>query len=898
MPQRKKVSQKVKKKRPKKATKYKEPKKTIAVKSDTYVSNSNTSAQKNKNCHLKMSKNNQKPIVRSKKKEIGKISLKLLKLVNIDEKTRISLGTCNDINCEVKEYSLENKSKKEPQICNTKVVKDQKGSGSEGENATRMANSSRNVKGSPSYEVPPKRTSPRKNKNSGNDTKFGSKNSMCKESQIGFTICHVVNENNVQDDTVKMNCSPNDEGCSQLGINSKRTTPRKRKNSTTENNSGGKKALLGSQSKKEEPKIGVKLCHVVRNQSQSEKNNVQDDTVNIKCSLNEESCSQLQTNTRRTSPRKRKNSKTDNNSRGKKLILDTHGNKEEVNGDEFCHLVKNQLQPENNVQDDTAKVNCSPNDDSCSRLGPNSKRTSPRKRKNSKKDNSGLKKFNIQGNEAELQNENSSCRVMKNQLQCRSEDQDVKINNSHNGKSCSLLETHSERTSSKERKNSKKSKRSGGKKPVNIPEMEEKLQAGDATYQLLTQSGKEEQDDTVKTSFLNGSQTTTPRESSNDVNSKEKKVILDIQALSQDLEDDSESDDDLPDCFESTPTKRWNEIAAGELVWAKAPRYPRWPAIVQSISQHKARVIFLMSDHQKCPSFPIKNAKTLKPYSCPERSNYIEEALKFEETNSEFLEVIQKADDYQEERVLRKKDLNRTPLQDQKLLRNTDIFQTPPQDEKASSTEDTLYFDGVPSPAEGPPIDTFSSGEGLLDDAVEVISEKKVTENADITKKKLEYEKKGQRIAKYIKKSKTKDHLIKIFTGTINTERHNLFHHANKMARAKLNNLGGYGPILADDLLDEIFLHIKGVLDEYCRSTGYSDAGPSYILNVSIPEAIIFAIQKTRRVGKTKAEDIFFKEHTEATKLEGGTIPRTILDKETMKRTMNRAYRKLMSNLS
>ncbi|XP_071952445.1 uncharacterized protein [Antedon mediterranea] len=345
-----------------------------------------------------------------------------------------------------------------------------------------------------------------------------------------------------------------------------------------------------------------------------------------------------------------------------------------------------------------------------------------------------------------------------------------------------------------------------------------------------------------------------------------------------DLDKDNESDDDLPDCFENTPSKRWSQLDVGDLVWAKAPRHPYWPAIVRSIKRTRASVVFMMENDNQ-DSFPLRNAKMLKPFSCPDRCKY-EEKMKCQINEDEYKQVIQKANDYQEERVLGKK---------------SSKFQgaTP-----ASDTDEAVYFEkSIPSPSVGPPkMDENCIPPTVTSEEDRKPKDKVVVDDGNALQiqnnLKIEYEKRELRLAKFIKRSKKiREHLINICTGKTVSKRHTLFYNMTKTSKSMLDNMGAL-PIYSEDVMNDINAVVKSILEGQCNSTD-EEVGLSYIFNVGIPEAILFAIGKTRKVCSKKAEKIFYNMNAELLELEEGSVPKITMTDEIRSKTLRRAYRTL-----
>jgi len=96
------------------------------------------------------------------------------------------------------------------------------------------------------------------------------------------------------------------------------------------------------------------------------------------------------------------------------------------------------------------------------------------------------------------------------------------------------------------------------------------------------------------------------------------------------------------------------------------------------------------------------------------------------------------------------------------------------------------------------------------------------------------------------------EYLIGIYNGTEPSERHKLYHEGGPQ-RKKVTTTS-MGPLDDDDQTAEVTDHIFNWCEELTKGQ-LPDL--DYMFWVLLPEAIVRALQITRRIGKKKAEEIF-----------------------------------------
>ncbi|XP_072038986.1 uncharacterized protein [Amphiura filiformis] len=360
--------------------------------------------------------------------------------------------------------------------------------------------------------------------------------------------------------------------------------------------------------------------------------------------------------------------------------------------------------------------------------------------------------------------------------------------------------------------------------------------------------------------------------------------VMDHSYDDADLESNQSSDDDLPDVL----SQESNKINEGDIVWAKIRNYPFWPAVVKKLykAHGKASVFFAGELNKSTQKGKGVSMKGMKPYSCSEKDKYIDTGLKHPKVpKEEFQEAVDLAENYITKRGLGK-------AQGASFFTIKDYSDTTPTKSTLSLTctpsmRAGLPLHDTPSSPLTPPCDTpdkglmdspiWKTGRALSENLDQSIEEEGDDSSSDVDEETMERRKSlnkfQDRLVRYItKRPHAKEHLVNIFHRKVKSLRHELYFTAGSEAQTKLKYLRGFGPITDDDKQDELIRFLRKAYEENCSQTDKDDCVvlTSYLIDVWFPEVIIFALQKTQRVGHKRAEQLFITEAKNAMEITGG----------------------------
>ncbi|XP_072039189.1 uncharacterized protein [Amphiura filiformis] len=360
--------------------------------------------------------------------------------------------------------------------------------------------------------------------------------------------------------------------------------------------------------------------------------------------------------------------------------------------------------------------------------------------------------------------------------------------------------------------------------------------------------------------------------------------VMDHSYDDADLESNQSSDDDLPDVL----SQESNKINEGDIVWAKIRNYPFWPAVVKKLykAHGKASVFFAGELNKSTQKGKGVSMKGMKPYSCSEKDKYIDTGLKHPKVpKEEFQEAVDLAENYITKRGLGK-------AQGASFFTIKDYSDTTPTKSTLSLTctpsmKAGLPLHDTPSSPLTPPCDTpdkglmdspiWKTGRALSENMDQSIEEEGDDSSSDVDEETMERRKSlnkfQDRLVRYItKRPQAKEHLVNIFHRKVKSLRHELYFTAGSEAQTKLKYLRGFGPITDDDKQDELIRFLRKAYEENCSQTDKDDCVvlTSYLIDVWFPEVIIFALQKTQRVGHKRAEQLFITEAKNAMEITGG----------------------------
>lgn len=329
-------------------------------------------------------------------------------------------------------------------------------------------------------------------------------------------------------------------------------------------------------------------------------------------------------------------------------------------------------------------------------------------------------------------------------------------------------------------------------------------------------------------------------------------AALPSPSLSPSCSDLDDDDDDLPQMtLDSGVT---GPVCVGDLVWLKSRYFPFWPAIVKHVYKQKGRVrkitcCFISeciesSDRGK-PYTTLCHKNNVLPFSIdPLQHSRLKELGMQSMYASEFYLAVKKAEDFICQWAVEKTVTSLEFFADEIGSTSTGLNGDAASPEEEVSMEDH----GSPSLTEDHVSDGSISGSEAREEST----------MSDAQRKRIDRRKEsGQKLIELIKSSHTKQYLQRIWTGQLKCARHDQFRRKAMLSRQQkweMKMQGHGGPIGDDDQMDELVLTVA----DFYRSC-HPEINMSYVLDVLVPEAIVYALHKVRRVTKKEAEKIFQK---------------------------------------
>ncbi|XP_006824778.1 uncharacterized protein LOC102803790 [Saccoglossus kowalevskii] len=286
-------------------------------------------------------------------------------------------------------------------------------------------------------------------------------------------------------------------------------------------------------------------------------------------------------------------------------------------------------------------------------------------------------------------------------------------------------------------------------------------------------------------------------------------------------------EDDLPDVLH-TPAQNATRFEKDELVWVKFYRHPFWPAIIKSVRKNKASICFLGYPLTRSSKGITVNTSKLKPFNCPNREEFINNGPQPDSIYYQvFKDCVQKADDY-----FRKRGLGSAISVKEFFME--DITRVP---------MDLPFLNELP----GTLVENQSTDEELKKDE----ESKSSCENTQ-PRRGTAFLRRVQKLINFITKSKElEEMLIGVYHGTIPNRRHHVWHKGPPSERKKLKD-NVFGPVIEEYQQEALINHFQNLYKK-CMAEDDSFVSIGYILEVWIPEALIFAIQKVDRLSKLEA---------------------------------------------
>lgn len=324
--------------------------------------------------------------------------------------------------------------------------------------------------------------------------------------------------------------------------------------------------------------------------------------------------------------------------------------------------------------------------------------------------------------------------------------------------------------------------------------------------------------------------------------------------------DNSDSDfDDLPPAFD-TPSKKKYGFTDDDVVWVEWKNL-HWPALVRKIymKQKKASIMFIDSPCGKKPGIrvPIKKIST---FDNAERNKKFLSAGRLTSNADTLVKAVQKAEDFLRKRCL---GINITSAQ---FFGNLDDFSDYISDIGSStgtlSEPDSLvrerHLSEVSSSRSVSPALRLTQEEQAKDNEIMSNDSTEISDPEALARRKERRKHQNAKLLQCIKAGKIETHLVGVYRNTIPSERHKLFHSSVASERNKLKHVSWFGPIDDEEQQEEIYDYCLQLFKSSCEYKETFDV-VAYMFEVWVPEAIVRAIARVRRVKMIQAESIFSK---------------------------------------
>ncbi|XP_076103503.1 uncharacterized protein LOC143072465 isoform X2 [Mytilus galloprovincialis] len=311
----------------------------------------------------------------------------------------------------------------------------------------------------------------------------------------------------------------------------------------------------------------------------------------------------------------------------------------------------------------------------------------------------------------------------------------------------------------------------------------------------------------------------------------------------------SDSDTDLPEGL-SPITGAEYPIAEKDIVWLIWLKFPAWPAFVRRVYRKKRRIHKLsLTFIEGCTKMPNRlrvtyRCKTVVPFIDKQKQKFIdqgESSIYDPEMRRKFREACEKAESFLHQRAL--SSLNKEEFS---------FFSRESDDEEEIDSDTNMQINSGPN---------SSDTENRLSDTEDVLSsspspnynslEPSAKEIARIRK----MTEKQSKLVEFVKSEEMKNYLLDIFYERRKSELHQKFIHGTVKEKNSLR-YAGFGPIYNEEQEEEIVEILKDWLYELPKK---DIPDISYVLDVWIPEAIVYALIKTKSYGRTKAKEQFYK---------------------------------------
>lgn len=314
--------------------------------------------------------------------------------------------------------------------------------------------------------------------------------------------------------------------------------------------------------------------------------------------------------------------------------------------------------------------------------------------------------------------------------------------------------------------------------------------------------------------------------------------------VAKDMCDSEESDEELP--VGLTPIKIEKTFQEKDIVWVKWKPWPYLPAMVKKVYKKKKRVtclIFRQPDKQEKPLSLSTVGNRVWSYFDSDKKEEILKASEHLEPNMKtlFKECIANVDDF-----LTKKALGQ--IEDDLSFFNQDDFSG---EEMMDSEGDEILTEDSSQQIETDTAETEDNNSVII---TSITGPHGLSKKGEIRKEKVR--EKTQKLTDFLQSAACKEYLQGLFLEKTKSERHTTFVNGTVKEKYGLKHQG-YGPIDDESQIMTLLMTYYEWLQEVNKSP-YLNVN-DYIMDVWVPEAIVFAYQKYFTYSKKKAWEMFFK---------------------------------------
>ncbi|XP_013384163.1 PWWP domain-containing protein MUM1L1 isoform X1 [Lingula anatina] len=312
---------------------------------------------------------------------------------------------------------------------------------------------------------------------------------------------------------------------------------------------------------------------------------------------------------------------------------------------------------------------------------------------------------------------------------------------------------------------------------------------------------------------------------------------------------DSDNDEELPSVL-SSKLEETCPFEVNDVVWVKVRNYPFWPCVIKRLypndQKKKKRVkkvsVFFIGDKK---SFGVcYNPNRIKPFHGPRHEEYKMQGLQSDQ-KERFEEALTAAEDF-----IRKRGLGLIePGIGYRYFCDPDYDSPVQEDELRDSSPEK---DMVPERTESVAKSTDEESVETEEEETPVSQQEKQAMDSE-----LKRNEKNLKLIEFIKSDTMKEYLTKIYHGEKQCDRHEQ-HKKCDSQRQKMKRQGT-GPITDEDQLEEIHHCLSSLYRSVSGSDKLDDYSLSYVMDVWLVEAIIYALIKVKGYNRGRAEEMFKK---------------------------------------